>query len=100
MAIRNVDAAVVAALASAATLLLGRVAFQLSNDGSRRMRVTATTPSPLNGQSHWSVTATVTVTESPDWLHASSVRVLPPRRNRHRDAPMSRLRVYLATKHR
>jgi hypothetical protein len=56
--------------------------------------------SPLNGQSRRSVTATVTATESPDRLHASSVRGLPTRRNRHRDAPMSRLRVCLTTKHR
>jgi hypothetical protein len=56
--------------------------------------------SPLSGQSRRSVTATVTATERPDQLHASSVRGPPTRRNRHRDALMSRLPLCLTTKHR
>jgi hypothetical protein len=39
------------------------------------MRINATTDlSPVSGQSRRRVTATVTATESPDRLHASSVR--------------------------
>ena len=87
----NVNAAVVAAPASAAILLRRPSSIPSTQiDGSESDEGQGNDAlSPLSGQSRRKVTTAVTATESPDRLHVSAVRGLPTRRNRHCDAPMS-----------